>query len=148
VRRDLILIASMATLALAACGGAAGTAAPTRGTVPSAATSRAPESVPPASGPSESQAPASAEPSEASEAAEVSIVDFEFSPATIEVAVGQEITWTNEGEMPHTATFTDGPDSGSLENGDDFSHAFEEPGTYDYICSFHPQMTGTVEVTE
>lgn len=147
MRRDLILIASMAALALAACGGSAGTTAPTPVTGPTAAISQAPESVP-ASGAPESQAPPSAEPSEGSEAAEVSIVDFEFSPATIEVAAGEEITWTNEGQAPHTATFTDGPDSGSLATGDDFTHAFEEPGTYDYICSFHPQMTGTVEVTE
>lgn len=148
MRRDLLLIASIAALAVGACGGTAGTAAPTRATAPSVATSQAPTSVPPASDDAESEAPATTDPSDAAQAAEVSIVDFEFSPATIEVAVAQEITWTNEGEEPHTATFTDGPDSGSLATGDEFTHAFDEPGTYDYVCSFHPQMTGTVEVTE
>jgi plastocyanin len=28
-----------------------------------------------------------------------------------------------------------------------FHHRFDEPGTYDYVCTLHPNMTGTIEVT-
>ena len=28
-----------------------------------------------------------------------------------------------------------------------FRHRFDEPGTYDYVCTLHPNMTGTIEVT-
>jgi plastocyanin len=28
-----------------------------------------------------------------------------------------------------------------------FSHRFTQPGTYDYLCTLHPNMTGVIEVT-
>jgi plastocyanin len=28
-----------------------------------------------------------------------------------------------------------------------FTHTFDEPGTYDYACTLHPNMRGTIEVT-
>jgi plastocyanin len=28
-----------------------------------------------------------------------------------------------------------------------FSHRFTKPGSYDYLCTLHPNMAGTIEVT-
>lgn len=89
----------------------------------------------------------------------VSIVDKTFEPAEIQVAVGDEVTWTVTKSMgePHsvTAGTPEAPktqlfDSG-IENlkddGATFSYTFAEEGTFDYFCSVHPiDMTGTVIV--
>src|SRR5215213_1494896 len=78
----------------------------------------------------------------------VSIKDFSFSPAQITVPQGTTVTWTNEGPSPHTTTADDGSwDSGTLQQGEDFSFTFDQPGTYTYHCSIHPDMTATVKVS-
>jgi plastocyanin len=80
--------------------------------------------------------------------AAVSIVDFAFQPASIEVPVGSTVTWTNTGAVPHTVTSDSGAfDSGQLSPGASFSQTFDTAGTFTYHCSIHPQMTGTVVVT-
>jgi plastocyanin len=79
----------------------------------------------------------------------VSIVDFAFQPASIEVPAGSTVTWTNSGAAAHTVTADNGAfDSGQLEPGASFSQTFTTPGTYTYHCEIHPRMTGTVVVTE
>lgn len=78
----------------------------------------------------------------------VSIIDFTFDPQTLEIPVGTTVTWTNNDTAQHTATSNDGVwDSDILEQGESFSFTFEEAGTYDYICSLHPNMTGQIVVT-
>lgn len=79
-------------------------------------------------------------------ATEIEVVDNSFSPETVEVAAGDTIRWTHEGQAAHTVTFEDGPDSGTIDSGDTFSHTFDEPGEYAYVCSIHPGMEGTVVV--
>jgi plastocyanin len=80
----------------------------------------------------------------------VSIEDFQFNPPTIEITAGSEVTWTNNGPSPHTATADDGStfDSGRLDPGGTFSHTFDTAGDFPYHCDFHPDMTGTVTVVE
>jgi hypothetical protein len=76
----------------------------------------------------------------------VSIVDFAFEPATLDVPAGATVVWTNQGAAPHTVT-GDFADSGILEPGQTFSHAFAESGEQSYACALHPQMTGTIRVS-
>src|SRR5829696_2492067 len=78
----------------------------------------------------------------------VSIQDFSFNPGQITVPQGTTVTWTNEGPSPHTTTADDGTwDSGTLQQGEDFSFTFDEPGTYTYHCSIHPDMTASIKVS-
>lgn len=85
----------------------------------------------------------------AQDGAAVNIVDFAFEPAAVEVPVGATVTWTNSGGAPHTATANDGSfDSGTLQPGASFSQTFSAAGSFPYVCSIHPQMTGTVTVTD
>jgi plastocyanin len=78
---------------------------------------------------------------------EVTIDDFAFAPNVLEVPAGTTVTWTNEESVPHTVETEDGViDSGMLNEGDSFSFTFDEPGTYDYICGYHPRMTATIVV--
>jgi amicyanin len=77
----------------------------------------------------------------------VTISDFAFSPATVTIAAGDTVTWTNTDPVVHTATSTSGAfDSGDIAQGDTFSFTFTTPGTYDYFCTPHPTMTGRIVV--
>lgn len=77
----------------------------------------------------------------------VQIGDDAFNPGTMTVAVGDTITWTNADSSPHTVTAEDGSfDSGNLDEGQGFAHTFTEPGTYEYRCDYHSDMTATVVV--
>jgi hypothetical protein len=77
----------------------------------------------------------------------VSIVDFNFAPSSTTVHVGDTVTWTNNGQAPHTATAKDGSfDTGTLQKGGTGSHTFSTAGSFAYYCSIHPFMKGTVTV--
>ena len=79
----------------------------------------------------------------------MAIKDFSFDPASLTAKVGQEITWTNQGNAAHTVTFdTGGVDSGSLSAGATFKHTFDAAGTFTYHCKFHSSMQGTVTVSQ
>lgn len=77
----------------------------------------------------------------------VAITDFAFSPATLTITAGDTVTWTNEDQLEHTATSTAGAfDSGLLGQGESYSFTFTTPGTYAYLCTPHPSMTGQIVV--
>jgi plastocyanin len=77
----------------------------------------------------------------------VTITDFEFTPAEITIQVGDTVTWTNEGPTAHSATASDGSfDTGIFSAGGSRSETFDRAGTFAYICTPHPNMTGTVVV--
>ena len=77
----------------------------------------------------------------------VSISKFTFVPATITIAAGQSVTWTNADPVAHTTTSDDKVwDSGSLLPNATFSTTFSQPGTYAYHCTIHPFIRGTVVV--
>lgn len=81
----------------------------------------------------------------------VSIANFAFSPANITVKKGTTVTWTNQDSIAHTVTETDGktgPNSGDLAKGKSYSFTFDTVGTFKYHCTVHPDMVGTVTVTE
>jgi len=79
--------------------------------------------------------------------AEVKIDNFSFNPATITVAAGTQVTWTNRDDIPHTvATDDKAIKSKVLDTDDKFTYTFAKPGTYSYFCSLHPKMKGTVVV--
>lgn len=95
------------------------------------------------------------EPNGGPAAGEVEVImrDIAFQPEEITVAPGTTVTWVNEDGIAHTATSgtrgnpTDMFDE-TLDGGGSFSFTFEEPGTYDYFCRFHPGMSGVVVVEE
>lgn len=81
----------------------------------------------------------------------VSINNFSFTPATITVVLGvnNTVTWTqNQSGIPyHTVTANDNSwGSGHLTTGQNFTYTFTSAGTYNYHCSLHTYMKGTVLV--
>ncbi len=72
-----------------------------------------------------------------------------FSPNPVEVKVGETVTWVNDDSGRHTVTSKDGVfDSGMMGKGQSFSFIFDKAGEYPYFCEPHPNMVGTVVVTE
>jgi plastocyanin len=72
-----------------------------------------------------------------------------FSPNPVEVKVGETVTWINDDSGRHTVTSKDGVfDSGMMGKGQTFSYTFDKAGEYPYHCEPHPNMVGTVVVTE
>jgi plastocyanin len=77
----------------------------------------------------------------------VEIVDFAFSPGSLEIEAGTTVTWVNNGAANHTATGDGGTfDTGTIAPGGSASITFSQPGTYSYICTIHPSMTAVIVV--
>src|SRR5690242_10672343 len=82
--------------------------------------------------------------------AAVTIQDFAFTPATVTVAAGGAVQWTNmQAGVQHAVTADDGSfDSGRLGTGQSFSMTVTKAGSFTYHCTVHPSlMMGTVVVT-
>ena len=66
----------------------------------------------------------------------------------VSIGVGAPLVIRNEDSLPHTWTAVDGAfDSGNIDPGAQFSHTFDTPGEYAFLCELHPTMTGTVSVS-
>jgi len=77
---------------------------------------------------------------------EVKIAGMQFVPPTIQVQRGDTVTWRNADVVPHTATAAGKFDSGAIAPGKTFSRKMDQPGPYDYICTYHPGMKARIEV--
>lgn len=77
----------------------------------------------------------------------VTISNMAFSPAAVSIPVGTKVTWTNTDPVAHTVTGVGGAfNSGHLNPGQSFSYMFDKAGTFDYACTYHPYMKGTITV--
>ena len=80
----------------------------------------------------------------------VDVDDYGYAPGEMRIEQGDEVRWTNQGDETHTVTSDDPAadafDSGELDSDDDFSHRFDNPGTYSYHCEIHDSMQGVVQV--
>ena len=69
-----------------------------------------------------------------------------FDPANSTISVGSTVRWVNEDAVPHRILFVDKADSGVLSSQQSYSRKFDLAGTYNYSCTIHPSMQGTVIV--
>lgn len=150
-----LLLAALAPVVLAACGGGA-TQTPAGSPATTPSTSSAPAaSVAPSSDTVSSPAPSAAgtacevAPPDAVADVNVSIKDFAYAPEPVTAAVGDVITWKNDDSSAHSATLEDDScGTPPLAPGSSGSLVFGAAGTYTYKCLIHPaQMKGfTIEV--
>ena|ERR1700722_6321276 len=80
---------------------------------------------------------------------EIAIQNFAFLPGNLTIARGTSVTWVNKDEEPHNIVNVAQPRvfrSAAVDGGEKFSFTFNDPGTYKYICSIHPHMSGTIVV--
>ena len=150
--RSAVLPIALLALVLAACGGGAADASsePPASVAPA---SEAPESAAAASSdePETSEAP---EPSEAAEdEVRVRLEGFAFETDELTISAGTEVTFLNADSAAHTVT--EGVDGQAAEDpiineelagNQATSFIFDEPGTYQITCLFHPSMNMTVVV--
>ena len=78
---------------------------------------------------------------------EVKIDNFTFVPQRVTIKPGTTVTWVNEDDIPHAIAAT-GKEFRSkvLDTNDKYSFTFTTAGTFEYFCSLHPHMTGTIVV--
>jgi len=78
---------------------------------------------------------------------DVKIDNFTFTPPTLTVKTGTQITWTNGDDIPHNVVSDDQSfKSKVLDTDEKFTFTASKPGPYSYFCSIHPKMTGKVVV--
>ncbi|MEE2060004.1 plastocyanin/azurin family copper-binding protein [Rhodococcus artemisiae] len=76
----------------------------------------------------------------------IEISNVQYNPMDATVSVGDTVEWRfDDGGVLHRVESPGEFDSGITGEGT-FSHTFDRPGVYSYICSIHPYMTGTVTV--
>jgi plastocyanin len=142
-RLPVLAFTVFALLALSACATAQEGPVDTDNTAPTPAGASEPAASAPAAGgggcSASSEAPA----------VTVNIQDFAFAPPEVTAAVGETIGWTNGDSTAHTATTDDGGcDTGNIAQNATGGLVFNAAGTYAYHCKIHPNMTGTITITE
>jgi plastocyanin len=77
----------------------------------------------------------------------VVIKNFAFSPQVLTIHAGTTVVWVNEDSTAHSVIGKQGTfRSPKLVAGAKFSRTFDQAGTFDYACGFHPSMTAKVVV--
>lgn len=77
----------------------------------------------------------------------IEIKNFAFNPSEIKIKQGETVEWVNKDAFAkHTVTSDSGDElnSGTLSNGQTYSHTFNEKGTFEYHCAIHSTMKGKI----
>jgi plastocyanin len=81
----------------------------------------------------------------------VVIEGMKFTPATVTIRPGDSVMWVNKDIVDHTATSPASArqpfDSRLIGQGKTWTRRFTAAGTFDYVCTFHPTMTGVIKVS-
>ena len=77
----------------------------------------------------------------------VEIAKHKFNLPTVTLPVGSTVTWLNhDGDVHTVVSTTHAFRSPALDTDEAYSYKFTKPGAYQYFCTLHPLMTGTVIV--
>jgi len=86
---------------------------------------------------------------EATDATTVTISGFAYDPIVARVPAGTTVSFLNEDSAPHTVTAPALDIDKQVSGDSETTVTVEEPGTYDYVCRFHPpDMLGRLVVEE
>jgi len=151
----ILLLATMAVFALASCGGATSTpASPTKvATSQSTPTEAATSQSMPTAETSSKPTSTPTVPTTSMPVVQIKIVEkdgkYLFDPATVTIAKGTKVVWTNDSDASHTVVSDTNAFSGSaaFEQNKTFEMVFNTLGTFAYHCSIHPSMKATIIVT-
>jgi len=76
----------------------------------------------------------------------VTVKDNLFSPKSASIKVGDTVTWTFKGQSAHNVTFDDF--NSKLMKSGTYTHTFAKAGSFEYHCTIHAGMKGTIEVSD
>ncbi len=76
----------------------------------------------------------------------IDIKNLKFTPNNITITAGTKVTWTNQDDVTHTITSDDGVFNQRINANETSSYTFTKAGTYNYHCTPHPSMVGTIIV--
>jgi plastocyanin len=141
VRRGLTMLVLLASGALIAAGCGGGSDDSGGGGSASPATTEAPNPAPTTAAPEDNGGGSAG-------GTQANIENFAFDPKQLTAKLGEAVSWKNDDSTAHTVTADDGSfDSGSLSPDKDFSHTFDQAGTFKYHCALHASMVATVVVS-
>lgn len=97
----------------------------------------------------EAQTSTQSEAQESNDIVSVGIKDIKFVPESITAKVGQKIVWTNNEDVPHNVTATEGADfrSETMQKDDTYEYTPTKAGTIKYVCTIHTGQNGEIEVS-
>jgi plastocyanin len=76
----------------------------------------------------------------------IDMKNIQFSPKTVSVKAGTTVKWVNQDSVPHNVT--GGPlHSPTFSKGGTFTYKATKAGKISYVCTIHPGMTATLNVT-
>ena len=79
----------------------------------------------------------------------IDIKNLKFSPASLDIKVGDTVEWTNSDDRDHTVVADDESfKSDNMSHGQTFKFTFKSKGKFKYSCTYHPRMKGTITVSE
>lgn len=79
----------------------------------------------------------------------VSISGMAYSPASLTVATGSTVTWTNTDTAVHSVATADGSiNSGDITAGSSYTQTFANAGTFNYYDTHNKNMTGVLIITK
>jgi plastocyanin len=76
----------------------------------------------------------------------VVIDGVKYEPESLTVNRGDTVVWVNKDPFPHTVTAKGAFDSHSIDAGKSWKYTARKAGDYNYVCTFHPNMKGTLTV--
>jgi plastocyanin len=77
----------------------------------------------------------------------IDIEAMRFSPATLEVKMGDIVTWRNKDAFPHNASAENGAfGSGDIQSGRSWKFKAGKKGVFPYVCTLHPGMKSVLIV--
>jgi plastocyanin len=128
--RTRLIVSLLACVAIAGCGSSSSSSKSTSTSAPAPASTSSSSS------------------SSSSGGVTIKATGFAFNPPSVTVKKGQKVTWTNGDPAPHNVTSDDGTiKSNDFNKGQSFTYTATKAGTFNYICTIHPQMKATLIVT-
>ena len=76
-----------------------------------------------------------------------------YEPSSVSFSSGSTLVFKNESEAPHNVVWQKHPGDKPLQSdlmpkGGSYSVSLDKAGLYEYICTLHPTMRGSVSVSQ